>query len=515
MPQTAYTFDISIIKQTVELAEALSLFLRPGDTLAVSGELGTGKTTLVRALLQAFCDQPALEVPSPTFTLAQTYDDAGFRFPLTHADFYRLKSPDEVAELGLDEALERGALLIEWPEKAPGSFETSRADLKLELRGEKRSATLVSQDKAVALRLKRLAEIGKFLQSSPCAGARRRFLQGDASPRAYERLYLKDGGTAVLLNAQAQPDRSVGAHRLNYMKITHLAPNDAIAPVLAIGAELRRRGLSVPDHLCFDTAQSLLLQEDLGDSFIAESGAPVPERYEAAIDALAHLHAQEWPPVAKSSDGSAHEIPDFSREAFQTEARLFLEFFLPLLTGGAASEKAVRGFETAFDGMFDHLLKSPHNWTLFDFHSPNVMWLKDRMGIKRIGLLDFQDTRRGPEAYDLVSLTQDARVSVSIALEQVLLERYLKARLMRNKNFDLAELKTAYAICGAQRATRILGVFARLAYQDAKPHYLKHIPRVSDYLDRCLTNPVTHALKEWFAVFAPANARARAAALAA
>jgi aminoglycoside/choline kinase family phosphotransferase len=175
----------------------------------------------------------------------------------------------------------------------------------------------------------------------------------------------------------------------------------------------------------------------------------------------------------------------------------------------------VQGFEAAFDELFDVLKKSPHNWTLFDFHSPNVMWLEERDGIKRIGLLDFQDTRCGPEAYDLVSLTQDARVSVSMALEQALLERYIKARLAKDDKFDVAGLKTAYAICGAQRATRILGVFARLAYQDAKPHYLKHIPRVSDYLDRCLTNPVTHGLKAWFAAHAPARARARAAALAA
>jgi tRNA threonylcarbamoyl adenosine modification protein YjeE len=515
MPEPVFTFDISTFEQTVGLAEALSLFLRPGDTLAVSGELGTGKTTLIRALLQAFCDQAALEVPSPTFTLAQAYDGAGFRFPLTHADFYRLKSPDEVYELGLDEALEHGALLIEWPEKAPGLFETSRADLRLNLEGDKRSARLSSKDEAINLRLARLSVIDKFLKSSPCAGARRRFLQGDASPRAYERLHMKSGGTAVLLNALAQPDRSVGVHRLNYMKVTHLAPNEAIAPILAIGNELRRRGLCVPRHLRHDIDQSLLLQEDLGDSFIAQNGAPVPERYEAAIDVLVHMHTQEWPAVAKSPEGAMHEIPDYSREAFQTEARLFLEFFLPLLNGAPAQKNEVQDFEAAFDDMFDQLSNAPHNWTLFDFHSPNVMWLEERVGIERVGLLDFQDTRCGPEAYDLVSLTQDARVSVSMALEQALLERYLKARLAKDKTYDVPGLKTAYAICGAQRATRILGVFARLAYQDAKLHYLKHIPRVSDYLDRCLTNPVTHALKEWFAVHAPAHARSRAAALAA
>jgi tRNA threonylcarbamoyl adenosine modification protein YjeE len=511
MQKPEFTFDISSFNALAELADALALFLRVGDKLAVSGDLGTGKTTLIRSLLRAFCDQPALEVPSPTFTLAQTYEGEGFRFPLLHADFYRLKSQDEISELGLDEGLSHGALLVEWPEKASGFFDENCVNLKLTLEGETRRAVLSSTSEAIQKRLERLVAIVEFLKSSSFAGARRRFLQGDASPRAYERLFTKDNGTIVLLNAKAQPDRSVGAHRLNYMKITHLAPNEAIAPILAIGAELRKRGFSVPEHLCFDIKQSLLVQEDFGDMFIAENGAPVQERYNAAIDALAHLHMQEWPRFAQGPVETSHEIPDYSREAFQAEARLFHEFFLPLLNGQTAAKDAVKGFEAAFDALFNTLKLAPHNWTLFDFHSPNVMWLPEREGIGRVGLLDFQDTRYGPEAYDLVSLTQDARVNVSFSLESSLFDRYVELRRQKDAAYDAESLKTYYSICGAQRATRILGVFARLAYQDGKPYYLKHIPRVSDYLDRCLANPVTHLLKEWFAAYAPAKARSKAA----
>ncbi len=505
------TFDITSPEATTQLAEALALFLRPGDTLAVSGDLGTGKTTLIRALIRAFSNQPALEVPSPTFTLMQVYEGPHFRFSLTHADFYRLGSARDLAELDLNEALTHGALLIEWPEKIAGSLTPFRVDIALTLEGNRRSARLSGEDETICKRLARLCAIDNFLKTSPCAGARRRFLQGDASPRAYERLHLQGGGTVVLLNAQAQPDRSVGTHRLNYMKVTHLAPNAAIVPILAIGAELRRRDLSVPDHIHYNVEQSLLLQEDLGDAFIAENGVPVPERYEAAIDTLIHLHLHDWPALAKNGNGATHEIPAYSREAFQTEARLFLEFFLPVLNGTTTPKETADEFAAAFDTLFDTLEQAPHNWTLFDFHSPNAMWLAEREGFRRIGLLDFQDTRRGPEAYDLVSLTQDARVIVPLNLEQALLARYLKARLARDKDFDAESLKTFYAICGAQRATRIMGVFARLAHQDAKPHYLKHIPRVSDYLDRCLVHPVTHPLKEWFAVHAPATKRTRAA----
>lgn len=506
------TFDISEFDAMRELAEALALALRPGDVLAVSGDLGTGKTTLLRALIQTFADQSVLEVPSPTYTLMQSYGE-GLRFPLHHVDLYRLKSAGELEELGLDEALEQGALLVEWPERAGKTLPEARIDLHLALTEDTRTAAIGSGDEGIVTRLKRLCAVKSFLQASPAQAARRRFLQGDASPRAYERLALKDGGTLVLLNAQAQPDRSVGEHRLNYMKITHLAPNDAIAPILAIGAELRKRGFTVPRHLHYDIENSLLLQEDLGNVFIAENGAPISERYETAVDALVHLHAQDWPEVAQGPAGTRHAIPVYSREAFQTEAKLFLEFFLPLMQEGGRTEAGAE-FRAAFDALFDILLHAPTSWTLFDFHSPNAMWLNEREGIARIGIIDFQDTRRGPEAYDLVSLTQDARVSVPSDLEQALLQRYIQKRKSLGEDFDADSLLPYYAICGAQRATRILGVFARLAYQDAKPHYLKHIPRVSDYLDRCLKHPVTLPLKNWFDRHAPSHLRVKATAAA-
>ncbi len=145
----------------------------------------------------------------------------------------------------------------------------------------------------MALRLKRLQEVVNFLESAKQNHCKRRFLQGDASPRAYERLHCEGKTSLVLLNALAQPDKSVGEARLTYMKATHLAPNDAIEPILAIGAELRARGFTVPKHIAYDIQNHLLLQEDLGSAFIAENGEPVAERYHASIDALLHMHQQD------------------------------------------------------------------------------------------------------------------------------------------------------------------------------------------------------------------------------
>ena len=102
--------------QMVLLGEDLALALREGDALLLSGPLGAGKTVLARAILRALADDDALEVPSPTYTLCQTYETS--RLAVSHYDFYRLGEADEALELGLGEAVANGAAIIEWPEHA-------------------------------------------------------------------------------------------------------------------------------------------------------------------------------------------------------------------------------------------------------------------------------------------------------------------------------------------------------------------------------------------------------------
>ena len=117
------------------------------------------------------------------------------------------------------------------------------------------------------------------------------------------------------------------------------------------------------------------------------------------------------------------------------------------------------------------------------------MWLPERAGLKRVGLLDFQDALAGPAAYDLVSLLQDARLDVPETLEAELLDRYCAARGAREPHFSSDEFRTLYATLGAQRNSKILGIFARLAKRDGKRGYLSHLPRVARYLARNLSHP--------------------------
>lgn len=125
---------------TQELGRKLATALRPGDALCLTGPLGAGKSTLARALIRALTT-PDEEVPSPTFTLVQFYETAAF--PLAHFDLYRLSDPDEAYEIGLDEAMDGGVALIEWPQRLEGRLPATRLDIDIALDGDARRAVIV------------------------------------------------------------------------------------------------------------------------------------------------------------------------------------------------------------------------------------------------------------------------------------------------------------------------------------------------------------------------------------
>ena len=142
-------------------------------------------------------------------------------------------------------------------------------------------------------------------------------------------------------------------------------------------------------------------------------------------------------------------------------------------------------------------------WVLLDFHSPNLIWLAERAGIARLGIIDFQDLMAGPSAYDVASLCQDARATVPPELEAELRGLYVARRREADPAFDAEAFAEAYAILAAQRATKILGVFARLADHAGKPGYLKHIPRLREYLERSLAHPALNRYALWYRTHLP------------
>jgi hypothetical protein len=192
-----------------------------------------------------------------------------------------------------------------------------------------------------------------------------------------------------------------------------------------------------------------------------------------------------------------HALPRYDMDAFLIEAELLLDWYLP--RNGVRADDALRAeYVALWREALVEAVESHPTWVLRDFHSPNLLWLPERRDIARVGILDFQDAVMGPPAYDVASLLQDARVDVPELMEVALLGQYVRQRGERDAEFEPAQFIRIYATLAAQRASKILGIFARLDRRDGKPQYLRHLPRVWGYLQRSLAHPALAALKDWY-----------------
>lgn len=492
------------------LAELLAFALKPGDVVALRGDLGAGKSTLARAIIRVMLSDEAAEVPSPTFSLVQTY--ATPRFAVSHFDLYRLGSAEEARELGLEELTATGAALIEWPERAEELLPLDRIEIRLEedpaLDPSVRRVTIEGLGTAAA-RVARLEAIDRFLSRSGWADARLLYFQGDASARRFGRV-ARNGHSVVLMDAPRQPDGPPIRDGKPYSRIAHLAED--LRPWVAVTSTLRAAGLSSPEVVAQDLDAGLLLVEDFGDDVfggVVERGAAdQADLWRAAVDVLVHLRRVPAPDVIQLDDGSTHRLPDYDRAALQIEVELLLDWYWPTLHGGPAPAALRTEYIGLWNAVFDELLRLPSpGWLLRDYHSPNLMWLPRRIGLERVGILDCQDALKGHPAYDLASLLQDARIDVPEALEDQLFEHYCTVVAAKEPAFDRASFAFAYSAFGAQRNTKVLGIFARLAQRDGKNGYLRHIPRIWRYLDRNLAHAALSPVSAWFEAIFPAEHR--------
>jgi len=445
---------------TAALGRVLAGLARAGDCILLDGPIGAGKSTLARAFIRARMGWEE-EVPSPSFTLVQVYEAGGVE--IWHADLYRLTHPDEVGELGLDEAFGQAIALVEWPDRLGSQVPPTALVLRLEPDGEGRRAVIRGGRAGLREALARAWGARQFLAGAGWAGAERRHLAGDASDRRYERLW-RGAQTAVLMD---NPPGGV----------------DDPAAFVAMARHLRGLGLSAPQVLAADVGAGFLLLEDLGDGLfsriLAEDPAQETRFYAAAVDVLCHLQAAPAPPG----------LTDLTAEDWAGAAALALDVYAPAATGHQPEPSR---FTTALTTALATALRAhadgPRVLILRDFHAGNLLWLGGRAGLARVGLLDFQLGQMGQRGYDLVSLLQDARRDVAPATEAAMIARF--AATTGEQGFA-----AHYATLGAQRALRILGVFARLGLAAGKPGYLRLIPRVWGQLQRNLAHPALADLR--------------------
>lgn len=449
---------------TRALGAELAPLLVPGVPVCLEGDLGAGKSTLARAMIQTLLasDEP---VPSPTFTITQHYETPDLR--IVHADLYRLSEVDELIEIGLDQDMRDALTLIEWPDRLGADMPVERLVITLETTADGgREARLEPHgDRAEAilniLQDSRTDAMAAFLDGTSARGEPLDMVAGDASNRRYFR-----AGEAILMDAP--PERG-----------------EDVRPFVAVTQRLRRRGLSAPEVLARDDERGFLLLEDLGDDLYARLCAVNPSLepplYEAAVDLLHSLDADP-------ADG----VPPYDRSVLDREAALLIDWWCPAAGMGAGNDLRAEYLGLMREALGD-IAETRNALVLRDYHAENLLWLPEREGDARVGLLDYQDALIGHPAYDLVSLLEDARRDLSPGLAEAMVARFLS----RRPDLDDAAFRAAYDALGAQRNAKIVGIFARLCVRDGKPRYLSMIPRVWAHFRRDLSAPAMAPLRKF------------------
>ena len=358
--------------------------------------------------------------------------------------------------------------------------------------------------------------IEAFLDHAGWGDATRAPLAVDASTRSYDRL-KGPKGSAVLMNAPpgeeapaCPPDADEATRRaLGYNALARLAGPDP-RPFVAIAEFLSARGFSAPEILEADCDNGLLLIEDLGDNVynrVIAGGTDEAPLYEAAIDAIAALHELPVPNTLPLSRGGTVPLLTYDNVALGEEVRLLTDWYLHACTGEPVDKSIEDEFFAHWRGTLQKIT-SPHEVLILrDYHADNLLWLPDRDGAARVGILDFQDGLRGHRAYDLVSLLEDARRDVRSDLSEKMLKRYAAHALAANPDFDLEAFQLGYAVLGLQRNTKILGIFARLWKRDGKPQYPSYMPRIWNYVANDLAHPALIDLKAWYDKHIPSKWR--------
>jgi N-acetylmuramate 1-kinase len=307
-----------------------------------------------------------------------------------------------------------------------------------------------------------------FLDAHGWNGAVVTPVAGDASFRRYFRVVSDRGDKAILMDAPP--------------------PHEDPRPFIEIAEYLKSAGFRAPGIFATDLSRGLVLIEDFGDDRMREHLDAHPEDeadvYRRAIDTIIGLSRAE-----------CADLPPYDEAAYLREVNLITEWYMPAM-GIAVDQK---GFDAIWKAMLAPVAAEQTVTVLRDYHAENIMLLADG----EQGIIDFQDALVGHPAYDLVSLLQDARRDVSPELELTMLQ-YYKDRTNRNADFDLH-----YALLGAQRNTKIIGIFTRLWKRDGKDRYLDFLPRMWGLLERDLAHPGLAPLKEWFDQHIPAETRTK------
>jgi len=352
-----------------------------------------------------------------------------------------------------------------------------------------------------------------FLAAAGLSDAVRAPLPGDASTRRYERLTTPSGQSLMLMDQvaaaespPADPSWTPERRKAEGWNATARLSAGRIEAFAAVAAHLRSVGLSAPEMPALDAPAGLALLEDFGGALFArviEDGQDETPLYLAAVEALAALHDAPTPDILT---GPAGEWPllTYDRTALQGGADLFVEWLPKLDPNLSFDEAAVTAWTAAWAPITAEGEAGATVMAHRDYHAENLIWLPDRQGPARVGMIDFQDAVRAHPSWDLHSLLQDARRDVPSALEAAALDHYFSLR----PSADRVAFMRSYAGLAALNEARILGIFARLIVRDGKPRYRQFMPRMWAHLNANLKQPGLETVADWFDRHVPQERRA-------
>jgi aminoglycoside/choline kinase family phosphotransferase len=302
----------------------------------------------------------------------------------------------------------------------------------------------------------RAAQRSLFLAAAGLAGVPLDALPVDASFRRYFRLA---GSDPAMLLMDAPP------------------PKEDIRPFLRVGRHLAELGLRPPRIFEADEAAGFALIEDFGEGTytrLLDGGADPATLFRPAAEALALLHTHP--------NGAAIAAPVFDRAKMLDEVSELPDWYGLAVQGTPVSVDARTGFLTAWADLFARLPPPETGLVLLDFHVDNLMRVPGGIGAGACGLLDFQDARIGPRAYDLMTLLRNERRGIDPTVSEALYLHYLEvARPADPEGFGLW-----YRVLAAQRYAKVLGRFARLTLRDGRDGYLRYLPRVARLMEEAL-----------------------------
>jgi len=454
-----------------------------GDLLALNGEIGSGKTTLSKHLINYLTETRIDEVNSPTFNLCQTYSKQDLT--ISHYDFYRLDSLQEIEDLDISDSIKNNFTIIEWANKFSSILPKDHIEIQIKNKSHEREYKILfhgKYTKKITNHKNRLS----FLSNSNCNFKKITNMKGDASNRKYYRVN-DSKKNFVLMDASED-------------SIKKTTTSKTITDFIVFGKYLEKIGLRVPKIYRFDIQKQLILEEDLGLTTYNElySKLSFEDLITPAIESLLILVHSNYRNI-NDLDGRAFQPHNFDEKVFINESKIFIDYYWPIVKNSICPEEEKFKFLSIMEQIYLDL-STDKTLILRDYHSPNLHYLQNEKGHRKCAIIDFQDALLGHPLYDLVSLAQDARFTISEDKERYIIDAFKDKFLFNDFQLSRSSFNEQYQILAIQRSLKILGIFARLSLLEGKNNYIIHMPRVVNYIRRSMDCGLLHNLTHWLKI---------------